>query len=191
MKTDNIDLFNYSKESIINHGYKIQYSTNDLDCLEEDNIMTEYEKKFYSQGVKINKLIAIKASKEEKSCGCIIIDNNHKVLLINQKNGNFWGFPKGHIEPNESEIETAKRETKEEVGIEVEILKDKRYETHYLKRGEIDKTTIYFLAIPKTNKIIIQESEINDAKWVKIDEAIELLSFEETKEILKTLKEDQ
>ena len=60
MKTDNINLFNYSLESLIDYGYKIVYKTNDLDCLSEDNIMTEYEKKFYNLGIKINKLEAIK-----------------------------------------------------------------------------------------------------------------------------------
>ena len=60
MKTDNIDLFNYSLEALINHGYEITYKTNNLDCLNEDNIMTEYETKFYNKGIKINKLIAVK-----------------------------------------------------------------------------------------------------------------------------------
>ena len=60
MKTDNINLFNYSLDSLINHGYEITYKTNDLNCLVEDNIMTEYEKKFYNKGVKINKFEAIK-----------------------------------------------------------------------------------------------------------------------------------
>ena len=60
MKTDNIDLFNYSIETLINHGYEITYKTNNLDCLNEDNIMTEYETKFYNKGIKINKLIAVK-----------------------------------------------------------------------------------------------------------------------------------
>lgn len=60
MKTDNIKLFNYSLESLINHGYEIIYKTNNLDCLSDDNIMTEYETKFYNRGIEINKLIAVK-----------------------------------------------------------------------------------------------------------------------------------
>lgn len=61
MKTDNIDLFNFSLESLTNHGYKIEFMTNDLHSLnDEDNIMTEYEEKFSNKGIKINKLIARK-----------------------------------------------------------------------------------------------------------------------------------
>ena len=60
MKTDNIDLFNYSLETLIGNKYDIIYKTNNLNCLDEDNIMTEYENKFYNKGIKINKLEAIK-----------------------------------------------------------------------------------------------------------------------------------
>ncbi len=60
MKTDNLNLFNYSLESLINYGYKIIMQTNNLNCLDESNIMTEYEYKFHKMGIKINKLEAIK-----------------------------------------------------------------------------------------------------------------------------------
>ena len=60
MKTDNIDLFNFSIDSLSTYGYNITYKTNNLDCLNSDNIMTEYEEKFYKLGTKINKLEAIK-----------------------------------------------------------------------------------------------------------------------------------
>ena len=60
MKTDNINLFNYSLDSLIDYGYDIVYKSNDIDCLSEDNIMTEYENKFHNMGIKINKLEGIK-----------------------------------------------------------------------------------------------------------------------------------
>ena len=58
MKTDNIDLFNYSLETLQEYGYNIISKTNNLNCLDENNIMTEYEEKFYNRGIKINKLEA-------------------------------------------------------------------------------------------------------------------------------------
>lgn len=60
MKTDNIDLFNYSIESFKANGYEIDYLTNDLHKENIFNIMTEYEKKFSNLNIKINKLIASK-----------------------------------------------------------------------------------------------------------------------------------
>ena len=60
MKTDNINLFDYSIESLSNYGYDILYLTNDLHNENIDNIETEYEHKFSSKGVKINKFVAKK-----------------------------------------------------------------------------------------------------------------------------------
>jgi tRNA (guanine-N7-)-methyltransferase len=60
MKTDNINLFNYSLETLKEHGYEIIYKTNNLNSMNENNIMTEYEYRFFSNGIKINKLEAIK-----------------------------------------------------------------------------------------------------------------------------------
>ena len=62
MKTDNIDLFNYSNESLKNNGYKIEYFTNDLEKENIFNVKTEYEEKFTNQGMKINMLIAKKVN---------------------------------------------------------------------------------------------------------------------------------
>lgn len=60
MKTDNIDLFNYSVTSLKENGYNITYLTNDLHRENVFNITTEYEEKFSKKGIKINKLEANK-----------------------------------------------------------------------------------------------------------------------------------
>ena len=59
-KTDNINLFNYSINSLIENGYEIISCTNDLHNSNIPNINTEYETKFVSMGIKINRLDAIK-----------------------------------------------------------------------------------------------------------------------------------
>lgn len=126
----------------------------------------------------------MKELKKEKSCGCIIIKDK-KVLLVYEKNRNFWGFPKGHVEEGENEIETALREVKEEVGLDVEIDTKKRYTLNYIIRNEIDKTTVLYIAVPKNNNLKIQESEIEDAKWFNFNEAIDTLTFDNWKDLLK------
>ena len=60
-KTDNINLFSYSISSLSTYGYTLDYVT--LDLLSEndpDNVLTEYESKFNSKGVRICKLVAHK-----------------------------------------------------------------------------------------------------------------------------------
>lgn len=126
---------------------------------------------------------------KEKSCGCIIIENK-KVLLVYEKRRDFWGMPKGHVEEGETEIQTALREVKEEVGIDVEIDESKRYVLNYIIRDEIDKTTMLYIAKPKNFDIKMQEEEIEDAKWCTYEEAIETLTFEDWKEMLRQVKKD-
>ncbi len=127
--------------------------------------------------------------KKEKACGTIIIDNN-KVLLIQQKQG-FYGFPKGHVEGNETEVETAIRETKEETNLDVVVDESKRFEISYIVNDNIDKNVIYFLAkLTGENNIIAQEEEINEVLWVDIDKAEDILTFDNLKELWKeVLKE--
>ena len=61
MKTDNVDLFTFSIESLSEYGYKLKNVSLDLHSSDfEDNVMTEYEKKFSEKGVKINRLEAYK-----------------------------------------------------------------------------------------------------------------------------------
>ena len=122
--------------------------------------------------------------KKEISCGCIIIKNN-KILLVYEKRRNFWGLPKGHVEQGESEEETALREVREEVGLDVEIDKTKRYTLNYIINNEIDKTSVFYIAKPKNEYIKIQESEIGNIKWCSFEEAVELLTFEDWKQMLK------
>jgi len=127
--------------------------------------------------------------RKEKSCGCIII-KDEKVLLVYEKNRNFWGFPKGSMEEGENEIDTALREVKEEVGLDVEIDPKKRYSFNYVIRDEIDKTTVLYIATPKNENIELQEGEIEDMKWCDLDEALDTLTFDNWKEMFKKVIED-
>ena len=127
----------------------------------------------------------------EKSCGTIIILND-QVLLIKQNSG-IVGFPKGHMLPSESEVETAIRETKEETNIDVLVDKTKCYPISYLKSETIIKEVVYFLATPKDGFVVKkQDSEIADTFWVDIDKVRETLTYDNLRElwdnVLKDLK---
>jgi len=124
----------------------------------------------------------------EKSCGCIIIENK-KVLLIQQNKG-FWSFPKGHVEENETEIETAIREVKEETNIDVEVDSSKRYTMEYMTDKGTIKKVVLFVAKMVGGNLKAQESEVSTIKWLEFDDALKTLTYENAREILKkALKE--
>lgn len=64
MKTDNINLFAYSLSSLSKDGYILDRVSLDLHSEDIDNIETEYEHKFSSNGIKINYLDAYKNIKK-------------------------------------------------------------------------------------------------------------------------------
>ncbi len=58
--------------------------------------------------------------KREKSCGAVLVRravSGWETLLIRHANGGHWAFPKGHVEPGETEAQTALREIREETAI--------------------------------------------------------------------------
>ena len=58
----------------------------------------------------------------EKSCGIVLFYSDEFLIIQHSTESNelkgHWDFPKGHVEENETELETASRELKEETGIE-------------------------------------------------------------------------
>ena len=120
---------------------------------------------------------------QEKSCGCIIVKDN-KVLLIRHNKGH-WGFPKGHMEDGETEVQTAIREVKEETGLDVKIDEDKRLVEEYITDKGRYKQVVYYEAVIVSGSITIQEEELSDARWFDFEEAKENITYKETKDTFK------
>ena len=124
-----------------------------------------------------------------KSCGFVAykqIGNEKYYLIIKSLNGDV-GFPKGHMEPGESELETAIRELKEETGIDVNVVQGFRRQIEYELRRMPDtiKQSVYFLGECVSDNIVRQEAEVTEAGFVSYEDALKLLTFEETKNILE------
>ena len=127
--------------------------------------------------------------KEEKSCGCIIINEKNEVLLIHHNAGH-WDFPKGHVEEMETEVQTAIREVKEETNIDVEVNEKFRYSTKYSPKEGIMKEVVYFLARNISNNKEPQLKEVSEVKWFSIKDAIEKITYDSSRDILMQLKKD-
>ena len=124
-----------------------------------------------------------------KSCGFVAykrIENINHYLIIQSLNGDV-GFPKGHMESGESELETAIRELKEETGVDVKVIQGFRRQIEYELRRVPDtiKQSVYFLGECTSDKIICQEAEVAEAGFIPYEDALKILTFEETKSILK------
>lgn len=53
------------------------------------------------------------------TCGVVVTDGK-QLLICHPTHGRMWDLPKGRQEPNETDIETAVREAREETGLEID-----------------------------------------------------------------------
>lgn len=126
--------------------------------------------------------------KMEKSCGAIICreEEQPRVLLIRHRNGGHWGFPKGHVEDGETEEETACREIYEETGLKAKLDTGFRRIVTYSPKPQVMKDVIYFAATPDGGRLKRQEAEVEDIRWATLGEALELVTFETDKQVLRS-----
>ena len=126
--------------------------------------------------------------KHEKSCGIIPIyfdKEETKVVLIKSNHG-VVGFPKGHVEKGEREMETALRECNEEIGAKPNVLKGfKEKISYYISEYGIRKTVVFFIGILDDLSFQIQESEVSEILVLNIEEAYKAIPFKDTRVLLK------
>ncbi|PNF31367.1 Bis(5'-nucleosyl)-tetraphosphatase [asymmetrical] [Cryptotermes secundus] len=115
--------------------------------------------------------------------------NQIEYLLLQTSYGSHhWTPPKGHVDPGESDLETALRETEEETGLtktDLCILADFNKTIQYVVRGK-PKTAVYLLAeLIKHNTPVKLSEEHQRFKWALLDEACELVEHQSLQEVLK------
>ena len=123
----------------------------------------------------------------EKSCGAVIFrrDGDWNVLLIRHAKGRHVSFPKGHVEPGETESQTAEREILEETGLSVRVDRRFRAENRYNIRPDTQKLAVIFVALTDQAEITPQPEEIAEAFWLPVEEAAARLTYERDRKILR------
>lgn len=124
----------------------------------------------------------------ECSCGAVVFTRAHGEIqyVIIQSLEGFYGFPKGHMEPGESETATALREVLEETGLNVHILDGFQYVDSHPIPGKpgVTKQITYFLAEFDGQPIVYQKSELLAAKLMRFEDAMDAFQFESSRLIL-------
>ena len=112
-----------------------------------------------------------------RAAGCVVYregGSGPEVLVVHRPLYDDWDFPKGKREPDESYLECAVRETREESGFEGEVERELASDI-YQVRGR-DKLVRWFL-MRCTGGTFRPNEEVDRIQWLTPDEARDILSY--------------
>ncbi len=122
--------------------------------------------------------------KYEKSCGAVVF-NDDKVLVVKHRAGHV-DFPKGHVEKNETEEDTAIREVKEETNIDIKILGCRKV-IHYSPKEGVEKDVVFFAAEKIGGEILPQLEEVSEVRWIPVAEIKKVLTYDTAIELFQEI----
>ena len=124
----------------------------------------------------------------EYSCGAVVFTrvNGQILFVIVQEMAGAYSFPKGHMENDETEMETARREVDEEIGLKPEFLPGFREEDEYdlAEKPGTRKRVTYFLAEYRNQPLVPRPGEIRSIQLLPYDEALLCFKHEGTRAVL-------
>ncbi|PFA69220.1 DNA mismatch repair protein MutT [Bacillus sp. AFS015802] len=107
----------------------------------------------------------------------VSIFHHDKVLMIKENKPNAvhkWNFPSGHIEYGEYILYSARREAKEETGLDVKLI-GMTGVYNFTSNTNNQVILFHFIGEVTGGTLTLEEDEITDSRWIKTND---LLAFE-------------
>jgi 8-oxo-dGTP diphosphatase len=128
-------------------------------------------------------------SKAIRAAGGLVWRRNEhgaaEILVVHRPAYDDWSFPKGKLEPGEDEEEAAIREVEEETGLRCRLGRELETMRYRDARGR-PKTVRYWLMTP-VGGLLAAANEVDDARFVPVSEAAELLTYARDRDLLISL----
>jgi 8-oxo-dGTP pyrophosphatase MutT (NUDIX family) len=130
------------------------------------------------------------ARRREFSAGGVVVRGDQVVVIVPTRRAadgsRVLALPKGHPDPGETPVQTARREVREETGIVAEPVHELG-ESHYCYRRNgrtIGKSVAFFLFEYVEGDTADHDDEVQDARWMDMREATTALSHSAEREIV-------
>ena len=121
--------------------------------------------------------------KQEKSCGAVVFKDGK--ILVEHMAGGHYSIPKGHVEEiDEDDYATARREIKEETGLEIEFLPGFEKDIVYSPHAGCLKKVRFFLAEVKSGELKIQKEEVQDIYFLTPEDAMYVLTHDSDRQVV-------
>ncbi len=130
--------------------------------------------------------------RSEFSAGGVVFNDAGEVVVIvptrrAADGGRVLALPKGHPEGDEAAVDAARREVREEAGVESELV-EKLGDVHYwYQRGgqRIAKIVSFFLLRYVSGAVEDHDDEVEDARWMAAARAAEELTYEGERDMVR------
>ena len=138
------------------------------------------------------------ATQDQVSAGGVAFrcqDSEPEIAIVLMKPKLRWQLPKGIVDPGESPEATALREVREEAGIETELLhliETIEYwyrSTKYGKPLRFHKFVHLYLMEYKAGDVSNHDHEVEEARWVRFEDAAKMLAFKSEREVAEKARE--
>lgn len=137
-------------------------------------------------------------TREQVSAGGVVFrrrGGSVEVALISVGEANRWQLPKGLIGRGETPERAALREVREETGLEAEIVAPlDTVEYWYFSQGgaarvRFHKRVHFFLMRFVAGDVEAHDAEVNEARWVGIEDAAGMLAFKGERKVVGQARE--
>jgi 8-oxo-dGTP pyrophosphatase MutT (NUDIX family) len=115
-----------------------------------------------------------------------------EIVLIRPRGTERWQLPKGLVDPGESPELTAKREVREETGVDGEVVAAVDTIEYWYVGTERDgarvryhKSVHFFLVAYRAGDVADHDREVAEARWVPLADALELLAFKNERAVVE------
>jgi 8-oxo-dGTP diphosphatase len=124
-------------------------------------------------------------SAEVRAAGCVVWrmgESGTEVLVVHRPRYDDWSFPKGKVGPGETDRQCAEREVAEEAGLTGRLggeLPTTRYTDHHGRPKQVR-----YWALEASGGTFQPNDEVDEVRWLGVDAADELLSYDHDRAVL-------
>lgn len=112
-----------------------------------------------------------------------------ELVLVHRPAYDDWSFPKGKLNDGESELDAALREVEEEIGVRCEVGREIGSISYTDGRGR-PKTVRYWEMRVAGGGIMAPANEVDDARWVPLETAAAMLTYDHDRSLLERFGAD-